>query len=178
MQVGKARNDNSVSVCAAVAGRARRKTVEVATRPLRPTAFMEEVLTVESEYSVAGLKVGAAEGAPSVVASAAHEGMAWYMCTPSVLLMSPFTPPSCLQMPGNFRKVGHIWMRLPMRRQLEFRGSVESGNVTAGVAEQRSVRPEPVESLNGPNAVKAPVDLGKHLRIRERHQAVRNGTVQ
>ncbi len=123
------------------------------TWPLRPTAFMEEMLAVESEYSVASLKVSAAENAPSVVTSAAHKGVSRSMCTSSVSLMSPFTLPSCFQMPGHFGKVGHIWMKLPLWRQLEFGNSIKGRSVFTEVVEQRGVRPQPMEGLNGFDAI-------------------------
>ena len=118
------------------------------TWPLRPTAFMEEMLAVESEYSIASLKIGTAESAPGVVTSAFYKGVSRSMCTSSVSLMSPFTLPSCFQVPGHFGKVGHIWMKLPLRCQLEFGNGIEGRSVFTEVVEQRGVRPQPMEGLN------------------------------
>ena len=87
-QVGEASEDNLVGVRAAVAARAWREPVMLETWPKRPAPFMDEMLAVKSEYLVASLKVRIAEGALGVVSPAANEGVARFVCIPSVTAMS------------------------------------------------------------------------------------------
>ena len=96
MRVREARNDDLVGGRAAIAARAWRKPVMLEIWPLRPAAFMEEMLAIQSEYSVASLEVSTAEGAPCVLLMKAWRGSLlvwsavsnwWHPAHPSPLLL-------------------------------------------------------------------------------------------